>query len=100
MSRQSFTTFCAFFGGSRTLSAVGGTGTAPPVALAVTTLGSPVNLAQRMEANAPAGGILIAQRTHELLQGAMPTRSAGKIRVKGLDEPVDAYEVIDTVPDR
>ena len=66
--------------------------------LSYTVLGSPVNLAQRMEANAPSGGILIAQRTNELLQGAIPTRSAGRIRVKGLDEPVEVYEVIDPGP--
>jgi adenylate cyclase len=63
--------------------------------LSYTVLGSPVNLAQRLEANAPVGGILIAQRTRELLEGAIPTRSTGTIAVKGLDEPVEVYEVLE-----
>jgi class 3 adenylate cyclase len=48
-----------------------------------------------LEANAPVGGILIAQRTRELLEGAIPTRSTGTIAVKGLDEPVEVYEVLE-----
>ena len=36
--------------------------------LAYTVLGSAVNLAQRLESNAPVGGILISERTCELVQ--------------------------------
>lgn len=61
--------------------------------LSYTALGSDVNLAQRLESNAPIGGILISQSTADRLQGEILTRSAGKIKVKGLDEPIDAFEV-------
>ncbi len=62
--------------------------------LSYTVLGSNVNLAARLEANAPVGGILISSRTNELLAGAVPTRPAGKISVKGLDEPVEVFVVV------
>jgi len=62
--------------------------------LSYTALGSSVNLAQRLEANAPVGGILIAERTHEQLGGALPTQRRGPIQVKGIDEPQVVYEVI------
>ena len=62
--------------------------------LSYTVLGADVNLAQRFESNAPVGGILISQRTKDLLDSSIATRSAGKIHVKGLDEPFDAYEVV------
>ena len=62
--------------------------------LSYTVLGSNVNLAQRLESNAPIGGILISHRTNELLQGAIPTRLVGEIAVKGLDEPVEVWEVL------
>ena len=61
--------------------------------LSYTVLGADVNLAQRFESNAPLGGILISARTRELLGGAIPTRSLGQIKVKGLDDPVEAFEV-------
>ena len=62
--------------------------------LSYTVLGSEVNLAQRFESSAPLGGILIARRTNELLNGAVATRPAGTIKVKGLDDAFDAYEVL------
>lgn len=62
--------------------------------LSYTVLGSDVNLAQRLESNAPLDGILISQRTYELLDGAIPTRPAGRIVVKGLDDPVEVHVVV------
>ena len=61
--------------------------------LSYTVLGAEVNLAQRLEASAPLGGIMISQRTNELLEGQIPTRPVGKVQMKGLDQPVEAYEV-------
>jgi adenylate cyclase len=61
--------------------------------LSYTVLGSDVNLAQRLESNAPLDGILISRRTNELLGGAIPTRPAGRIVVKGLDDPVEVHVV-------
>jgi adenylate cyclase len=57
-----------------------------------TVLGSEVNLAQRFEANAPIGGILISKRTNELVAGMFATHQT-KVQVKGYDEPIEAFIV-------
>lgn len=62
--------------------------------LSYTALGGNVNLAQRLEASAPVGGILISERTHEQLGGALPTKRREPIQVKGIDEPLLVFEVI------
>jgi adenylate cyclase len=61
--------------------------------LSYTALGGVVNIAQRLESNAPVGGILISARTHELMRGAAPAKRLAPIRVKGIDEPIAVYEV-------
>jgi class 3 adenylate cyclase len=62
--------------------------------LSYTVLGSPVNLAKRLESNAPVGGILISRRTRDLIEPFISTRPFGEIKVKGLEAPVRAYEVV------
>jgi class 3 adenylate cyclase len=62
--------------------------------LSYTVLGAEVNLAKRLESNAPVDGILIAQRTFDLIHPAVPARFFGRIQVKGIDEPVSTYEII------
>jgi adenylate cyclase len=62
--------------------------------LSYTVLGASVNLAQRLETNAPVGGIMISERTHELVEGLVPTRPLGQLQVKGFDVPVNVYEVL------
>ncbi len=61
--------------------------------LAYTVLGSAVNLAQRLESNAPVGGILISERTRELVQAAIPTQPTGPLKIKGLADPINAYVI-------
>jgi adenylate cyclase len=62
--------------------------------LSYTVLGSPVNLAQRLESNAPVGGIMVSRRTWELVRDHVLTQSLGEIKVKGIDEPMPVYEVL------
>ncbi|MGV8073952.1 MAG: CHASE2 domain-containing protein [Syntrophobacteraceae bacterium] len=62
--------------------------------LSYTVLGSAVNLAQRLEANAPVGGIMISRRTYDLVKDHVHTRPLGKIRVKGIDEEISVYEAL------
>jgi adenylate cyclase len=62
--------------------------------LSYTVLGSPVNLAQRLESMAPSGGILISERTHALLDGTIHVTPRGPIQVKGVAEPVAVFEVL------
>ena len=62
--------------------------------LTYTALGRAVNVAQRLEANAPVGGILISERTNVQLAGACKTLLREPIQVKGIDEDLVVYEVI------
>ena len=62
--------------------------------LSYTVLGSPVNLAQRLESNAPVGGILVSRRTYDLVKDHVGTRPLGSIQVKGLQELIEVYEVL------
>jgi class 3 adenylate cyclase len=57
-------------------------------------LGSAVNLAKRLESSAPVDGILISNRTRDLIAPFIPTRLFGEIQVKGVELPVRAYEVV------
>jgi adenylate cyclase len=62
--------------------------------LSYTVLGSAVNLAERLEVNAPVGGILISQRTYDLVKDDVPARPLGQIQIKGLNEGVSVFEVL------
>ena len=61
--------------------------------LAYTVLGSDVNLANRLESNAPVEGIMISRRTYDLIHGQVPTLPHDPILVKGLDTPIEVYIV-------
>lgn len=61
--------------------------------LTYTVLGPDVNLAQRLEASAPVGGILISERTYQLVKNHVPVRPLGAIPVKGLEKAIPVYEV-------
>ena len=61
--------------------------------LSYTVLGEPVNLAQRLESNAPPGGILISQRTYDLIAERIPAERLEPILVKGIDTPIQVYRV-------
>jgi len=59
-----------------------------------TVIGSAVNLAQRMESNAPHGGILAAEPAWQLTRDHFSYGEKRDVAVKGYDEPIYAYEVI------
>ena len=61
--------------------------------LAYTVLGSDVNLANRLESNAPVEGIMISRRTYELVKDSIPTVPHEPVLVKGLDTPIEVYTV-------
>jgi len=61
--------------------------------LSYTALGANVNLAQRLESNAPVEGILISHRTNELIKDTIKTFRLDPIKVKGLEDLVEVYEV-------
>jgi adenylate cyclase len=61
-----------------------------------TVIGAAVNLASRMESNAPAGGILASQTTYEKVKDLFPFSGPQPVCAKGYDRPVFAYVVMET----
>jgi class 3 adenylate cyclase/tetratricopeptide (TPR) repeat protein/ribosomal protein L40E len=58
-----------------------------------TAMGDAVNLASRMEQNAPVGGILISHDTYSRVRGLFDVQALEPIAVKGKREPVRVYLV-------
>ncbi|MEP6894626.1 MAG: adenylate/guanylate cyclase domain-containing protein [Chloroflexota bacterium] len=58
-----------------------------------TAIGDTVNLAQRLEANAPRGEILISHDTHQHVRGVFEVTALEPITVKGKSEPIHVYTV-------
>jgi adenylate cyclase len=56
-----------------------------------TVIGSAVNLAQRMEGNAPVGGVLVTAETWSRIKDEFEFGEVKPVKAKGYDEPVDAY---------
>jgi class 3 adenylate cyclase len=59
-----------------------------------TLIGNEVNVAQRFEANAGPGQILITGSTYERVKAALEVRDLGLLRVMGKKEGVMAYDVL------
>ncbi len=63
-----------------------------------TPVGHVANLAARMQSVAPAGGIVISEDTRHLVEGYFELREFGPTEVKGIEEPINVYEVIGVGP--
>jgi class 3 adenylate cyclase len=60
-----------------------------------TTIGDNVNRAQRLESNASVDGILIAESTYQMVRDRVKVkRRKDKVKLKGIEEPVNAYDVV------
>ena len=60
-----------------------------------TIVGGAVNLASRLEHEAPPGGILISFETYAHVKAAICCEEMGRIQVRGLGHPVATYRVVD-----
>lgn len=60
------------------------------------TLGVAINLATRLQQAAPIGGIVMSQSFRQSLPGRLhlSVQDLGELRLKNVDEPVRAYEVL------
>ncbi len=56
-----------------------------------TVIGDPVNVADRLEENAPSNRVLIGRRTAELIDGDLALKSMGRLDMKGKMEPQDVF---------
>lgn len=59
-----------------------------------TVYGPEVNLASRMESNAPVNRIMMPKATMQLVEHSFDFESQGPVSVKGMPEPVDCYLVL------
>jgi adenylate cyclase len=59
-----------------------------------TAVGHPVGMAQRMEAAAPAGGVLCSLSTARLVEGAARLGPVEEVAIKGADTPVAARRLV------
>jgi len=62
-----------------------------------TAIGDTVNLASRMESTAKPGNILVSNNTYKRAKQHFKFTSLGKVKVKGKETPLDAYELVDTI---
>jgi class 3 adenylate cyclase/tetratricopeptide (TPR) repeat protein len=61
-----------------------------------TAVGQTTHLAARMEQTALPGSILLAPATLRLVEGYVEVKALGPVPVKGLDAPIEIYEVLGT----
>jgi tetratricopeptide (TPR) repeat protein len=59
-----------------------------------TAVGQTTHLAARMEQLAAPGSIVVAPETLRLARGYVAVKPLGPVKVKGMSEPVDVYEVM------
>src|SRR3989449_11291327 len=65
-----------------------------------TAIGETTHLAARMEQAAPPGTVLTAPAPVDLVEGVAAVQSVGRVREKGLSEPVEVYELSGIGPAR
>jgi len=63
-----------------------------------TMIGGTVNLASRLEHEAPPGGVLMSFETYALVKDEVRCEERGPVRVKGIAHPVATYEVVGPKP--
>jgi class 3 adenylate cyclase/predicted ATPase len=61
-------------------------------------VGHSTNLAARMEQLAAPGSILVTAYTHRLTEGYFEFKNLGKTQIKGVEEPLNVYEVLGAGP--
>jgi class 3 adenylate cyclase/tetratricopeptide (TPR) repeat protein len=60
--------------------------------------GDAVNLASRLEQNAPVGGVLISRETYSQVYGFFDAQAQPPLMVKGKTEPVETYLILRAKP--
>jgi class 3 adenylate cyclase/predicted ATPase len=61
-------------------------------------VGHSTNLAARMEQLAAPGSILVTEHTHRLTDGYFAFKDLGKTQIKGVEAPLNVYEVLGAGP--
>ncbi len=63
------------------------------IAREYTAMGDAVNIAARMQAAAPPGGVMVTAATHRFIAPLVETIDAGRLELKGKAEAVQGYQV-------
>ncbi len=63
-----------------------------------TVLGNTVNVAKRMEENAPAGSVVVSEATLQFIRGAYQVKSLPPIQLKGTKRLVNIFQVLGELP--
>lgn len=61
-------------------------------------VGHSTNLAARLEGLANPGSIVVSEQTYNLIEGYFECKALGATQVKGLDTPINVYEVVGVGP--
>src|SRR5713226_9621746 len=61
-------------------------------------VGDSTNLASRMESLATPGSIVVSEATYRLIEGYFACKPLGAAQVKGINKPVNVYEVLGVGP--
>jgi class 3 adenylate cyclase len=59
-----------------------------------TAIGDTTNLAARLQTFAPAGSIVVGERTRDILGSAAEIRTLGEVELKGKSTPVRVYQLL------
>lgn len=57
-------------------------------------MGSPINVAYRVEAQTAGGEILVTPKIHERLGQSLIVQSHREVSLKGIEEPMILYQVV------
>jgi len=60
-----------------------------------TAMGEAISIAARMETAAQPGTVLVSQNTYQLTRAAFKWQPLGRIRVKGISQPIAVYQPLD-----
>jgi predicted ATPase/class 3 adenylate cyclase len=60
-----------------------------------TAMGEAISIAARMETAAQPGTVLVSQNTYQLTRAAFKWQPLGRIRVKGVSQPIAVYQPLD-----
>jgi len=60
-----------------------------------TAMGDTVNLSSRMESTAKPGTVLVSENTYKMARDFFKFKSLGRVQIKGKEEPVEAYELLE-----
>jgi predicted ATPase len=58
-----------------------------------TPIGHTANLASRLQTVAPAGSIAVSEETRSLVEGYFGLRALGSLPIRGINQPINVYEV-------